>query len=59
MRKILYKIGKFLSIKYCPHIRRKEVFICYQDRYYKDKCLDCGKFIYEGLDDNIVTESDE
>lgn len=59
MRKLLYKIGKYLSVRYCPHKNKEEVFICYEEGYYKDECLDCGKFVYEGLYDNIITTRDE
>ena len=34
----------------CEHENTKELFRCYQDRYYKDECLDCGEIIYKGMD---------
>ena len=39
-----------ISRRACKHEKTKEVFRCYQDRYYKDECLNCGKIIYTGMD---------
>ena len=45
----LYKLGKYLTKKFCPHENTEEIFRCYQEQCYHDKCKDCGKVIYTGM----------
>ena len=34
---------------FCKHNHKIELYRCYQDRYVKDKCTNCGKIFYEDL----------
>lgn len=43
------KIRKLFQTIFCKHNNKKEIFICYQDRYVKEKCNNCDKIIYSDI----------
>ena len=47
--KILYRLGKYLMKKSCPHDKLKIIYECYQDRYIKYECKKCKKHIFKDL----------
>lgn len=47
MKILLYKLGNYLSEKFCPHTHKKVIRMDHQDRYFVFKCRECGKEIYE------------
>ena len=43
------QIGRWVEKMFCKHTSRKELHRCYQERYVKDVCNNCGKIIYEDI----------
>lgn len=43
------QIGRWIEKMFCKHKDRTELYRCYQERYAKDVCNDCGKIIYEDI----------
>lgn len=46
MKNILYKLGRFLKKRYCPHLKVKLVFVCHSDDYSIYECKECKEEIY-------------
>ena len=49
MKKLLYHIGQYLTVRYCPHKNKSPLFEDWGERYVSYICKDCKKKIYEDL----------
>lgn len=46
---IFLLIKKLYKKIFCIHKNKTHIFTCYQDRYIKEQCDDCGKILYEEI----------
>lgn len=44
-----FNFRTFILNLFCKHKNKKTLFICYQDRYIKEQCIECNKIIYSDL----------
>lgn len=46
---MLNRIRLFIKSYFCTHKKKETLYICYQDRYVKEKCIICNNIIYSDL----------